>query len=294
MVAVPQRRTDIGDRFVTDPGTLEGVRQNALAFIRETVENADAEGVVVAMSGGIDSTLTAALAVEALGADRVFGLLLPCNMSSEAGTNDARTMAEGFGIDYEEIHLRPLFRAFEETVADGERSERQALGNVIPRLRMACSYYAANLGDRLVVGTGNRTELLLGYFTKYGDGGVDFLPLGNLYKTEVRALARHVGIPRRIVEKPSTAGLWAGQTDERELGAPYDTIDAVLRRLVDDDLGIERTAVETGTDLALVRRFARMHLDSRHKRATAPTPADERRDDEHFHELELRVSDPER
>ena len=229
------------------------------------------------MSGGVDSTLTAYLAVDALGPDRVFGLLLPCNLTAEAGSHDALTVAEALGIDYQEIHLQPLVRGFEELiVGDANRDDRvQALGNAIARLRMTCTYYAANTQSKLVLGTGNRSEQLLGYFTKHGDGGCDLLPLANLYKTEVRALARHVGLPRRIVEKPSTAGLWAEQTDETELGASYECIDAVLHYVVDRRYRAETVAEELDIPIETVWEVVNRYLKTHHKRRLPATPGRE-------------------
>ncbi len=263
--------------MLTDEKNVTATHQQLMLFIEEYVERSGAEGVVVGMSGGVDSTLTAYLAVDALGPDRVFGLLLPCNLTAEAGSHDALTVAEALGIDYQEIHLQPLVRGFEELiVGDANRDDRvQALGNAIARLRMTCTYYAANTQSKLVLGTGNRSEQLLGYFTKHGDGGCDLLPLANLYKTEVRALARHVGLPRRIVEKPSTAGLWAEQTDETELGASYECIDAVLHYVVDRRYRAETVAEELDIPIETVWEVVNRYLKTHHKRRLPATPGRE-------------------
>ncbi len=263
--------------LLTDEKNLEATHQQLTLFIEEYVERSGTSGVVVGMSGGVDSTLAAALAVDALGPDRVFGLLLPCNKTAEVGSHDALTVAEALGIDYEEIHLQPLIRCFERLlVGDEGRDERiRALGNTTARLRMACLYYAANTQSKLVLGTGNRSERLLGYFTKYGDGGCDLLPLANLYKTEVRALARHMGLPCRIVEKPSTAGLWAEQTDEGELGATYDCIDAVLHYVVDRRYRAETVAEELDIPIETVWEVLNKHLETHHKRRLPATPGRE-------------------
>lgn len=263
--------------LLTDDENVAATYRQLTLFIEEYVERSGAEGVVVGMSGGIDSTLTAYLAVEALGSDRVFGLLLPCNLTAEAGGHDASTVAEALGIEYREIHLQPLVRCFEELiVGDAERDERiRALGNAIARLRMTCIYYAANTQSKLVLGTGNRSEQLLGYFTKHGDGGSDLVPLANLYKTEVRALARYVGLPCRIVEKPSTAGLWADQTDESELGASYDCIDAVLHYVVDRRYQAETVADELDIPLETVWEVVNRYIETHHKRRLPATPGRE-------------------
>lgn len=263
-----------GDGFVTSPSELELVREEIASFIEEAVTSANRTGAVVAMSGGIDSTLTAALAVDALGSDRVLGLGLPCRKLDAAHAMDARTLADGLGIEYREANLRPLLDAFEDTVAPeiSTNGTKRAVGNVVARLRMTCAYYAANARSLLVLGTGNRSELLLGYFTKYGDGGADLYPIGDLYKTEVRALAQQVGLPRRIINKESTAGLWAGQTDRDDLGAPYETIDPLLRRVVDGGERVATAAEDLGVDEDTAREMAARYVDTVHKRDVPPTP----------------------
>ena len=270
--------------FITDRPGLELVRSRIVDDIRTSVENAGAEGVVVAMSGGIDSTVTTALAVEAVGSDDVLGLGLPCHKSESADVSEARTIAEGLGIEFEELQLRPLLEAFRETVGDdldgrteSDEDDRPhernyAIGNVTARLRMCCAYYAANRRRRLVLGTANRSELLLGYFTKYGDGAADAYPLGDLYKTEVRALAKRVGVPRRIVSKEPTAGFWADQTDADELGASYDVIDPLLQRLVDENESIAEAASALEVDRETARSLAWLCAETEHKRRMPQTP----------------------
>jgi NAD+ synthase len=259
------------DPFVTDGDDLERLREALTRFVRASVEGADANGVVVNMSGGIDSTVTATLAVDALGPDRVYGLVLPSNLGAEANTVDAIATADSLGIDYSRVQLLPLMTQFLDRMAPAvdPRNERTALGNVTARLRMTCAYFVANGRSSLVVGTTNRAEALLGYFTKHGDGGADLLPLGDLYKTQVRALARALDVTAHIVEKPSTAGLWTGQTDEDDLGASYATIEAVLHALVDRGWGVERIAAELDVSLSTVERFDRAHRESHHKRPLA-------------------------
>lgn len=268
--------------FLTDHRSLEAVRERIVTDIRTAVGDAGADGVVVAMSGGIDSTLTAALAVEAVGAENVLGLGLPCHKTEQPHVSDACTIAEGMGIDFEEIQLRPLLEAFEGTVAseidaaatgDRERDERtRAVGNAVARLRMATAYYAANRQSRLVLGTVNRSERLLGYFTKYGDGAADAYPIGDLYKTEVRALAKHVGVPRRIVSKEPTAGFRATQTDAGDLGARYDVVDPLLYRLVEDGLPLDEAVADLRIDRETADEIAARRDATAHKRSTPPRP----------------------
>ncbi|ELY76008.1 NAD+ synthase [Natrinema pallidum] len=270
------------EAFVTDRRSLEAIRERIVADVRTRVADAGATGVVVAMSGGLDSTLTTALAVEAVGNENVLGLGLPCHKTDGAHVSDARTLAEGLGIDYEEIQLRPLLEAFEGTVADelesvanerGRPDERTtAVGNAVARLRMVTAYYAANRQSRLVLGTANRSERLLGYFTKYGDGGADAYPIGDCYKTEVRALARHIGLPRRIISKEPTAGFSATQTDADDLGARYAVIDPLLYRLVDAEHSLEEAVADLRIDRETAAEIAALHAATAHKRTTPPTP----------------------
>lgn len=274
------------DPLITDPTRLEAVRSRLVDAIRTAVDDASADGVVVAMSGGLDSTVTAVLAVEALGHERVIGLGLPCYKSDRPDVTEARTIADGLGIEFHEIQLRPLLEAFEDAVSeleppgDGDRpNERnRELGNATARFRMTCAYYAANRRSRLVLGTANRSELLLGYFTKYGDGAADAFPIGDLYKTEVRALAERLGVPRRIVTKEPSAGFFAGQTDLEELGAPYAVIDPLLRRLVDDGQPIVDAAAALEIDRQTARSIAWMAAETAHKRTVPPTPGIDGRD----------------
>jgi NAD+ synthase len=290
MIATVDRMPDV--TFRTEETELDTLREDLLAFLRRRVEDADAEGVVVCMSGGIDSTLAAHLCVEALGPERVTALVLPCHLTDAVNTLDAHSTARSLGIEPTMIQLQPLLDMFEDLVAPAidQSVDRVAIGNAIARLRMAIAYYAANMTGRLVCGTSNRTELLLGYFTKYGDGAADIRPLAGLYKTEVRALARHVGVSGNIIKKTSTAEFWHGQTDENELGAPYGLLDVLLYSLIDEDLGIDGTVAELGIDTEIVREYAEQYLEAEHKRGRVPAPETDRGSaDGLFCELESRL-----
>jgi len=252
-------------------------RDRIRTFLDDAVAAANADGVVVNMSGGLDSTVTAALAVEALGADRVYGLILPCNKIGAPHARDAEALADALGIEHDTVHLQPLFAQFGAVAPDrfDLHDEPTRSGNAIARLRMAMAYLAANATGRLVCGTTNRSEHLLGYVTKHGDGAADLLPLGHLYKTDVRALADELDVPEFVVEKPPTAGFLPGQRDADELGAPYDVIDAVLQLGVDRGLDAETIADRLAGDVdeETVADLLARHRVSAHKRTMPPMPA---------------------
>ncbi len=241
-------------------------------WIRERVKGAGAKGVVLGMSGGLDSSVTAVLCKKAF-PNSTLGLIMPCFSSKEDVTH-AKVVATKFGIETKEIDLSDIFKSFLNTLEEREYDEDIdvknegkegidiAVANLKPRLRMICLYYFANKLHYLVVGTGNKSEIAIGYFTKYGDGAADILPLGDLLKTEERKLAEELDIPTAIIDKVPSAGLWAGQTDESELGMGYDELDRILLALESGDF--------SGCDPELVKRVKQMMEASRHKRETIP------------------------
>lgn len=241
------------------------IKDKIVAFIRSKMKESGASGAVIGLSGGVDSTLTAYLAVEALGPENVLGLLLPeKGITSQKDIDDALEIVKILGIDHKIIEISPVLRSFSKTIQDFDRANNIANGNLKARTRMCILYYHANLMRRMVTGTGNRTELLLGYFTKYGDGGVDIEPLGGIYKTQVRGLARYMGVPDEIIDKTPTAGLWKGQTDEGELGVSYDTADKILTMLVDEKKDIK--IVKKVFPPEYVDRLAALLRANEHKR----------------------------
>ncbi len=250
---------------------LERRREHITEFIRERVETAQTEGVVLGLSGGIDSTLTASLAVEALGAENVHGLVLPARASSDQNMSDAERVATELGISFDVIEIEPVIDTLLEAYPEAE-GDHVAVGNARARVRAVLNYLVANHEDRLVLGTGNRSEAAVGYFTKYGDGAVDCHPIGNLYKAQVRQLATHVGVPDGLVEKTPTAELWDDQTDESEMGVDYDTLDSILVVHIDGSLSVTATARHLGTDEETVRQVREMYEASEHKRTAPPAP----------------------
>jgi NAD+ synthase len=250
---------------------LDAHRDQITDFIASVVEDAGAEGAVLGLSGGIDSTLTAYLAVEALGTEAVRGLVMPSEVNTDENMSDAERVAEDLGLPYDVIDIGPVVDAFVESYPEGA-DDRMALGNVRVRTRGVFNYFVANAESRIVLGTGNRSEALTGYFTKYGDQAVDCNPIGNLYKRQVRQLARHVGVPDDLVEKAPSAEMWEGQTDEEEMGLTYDLLDAILVLHVDGPLSKTATAATLDVSTEPVERVTDLVARSEHKRSMPPAP----------------------
>lgn len=204
--------------------------EKLVSWIRKQVSQARAKGIVAGLSGGVDSSVTAVLCKQAL-PDHSLSLIMPCHSSSDDLAH-ARLVAEKFDLAHETVPLEETFDALLKLYRANQptkEEEKIAQANLKPRLRMITLYYFANKLGYLVAGTGNKSELMVGYFTKYGDGGADILPLGNLLKTQVLELARELDIPEEIIQKPPSAGLWKGQTDEEELGLTYQVLDHYLK-----------------------------------------------------------------
>ena len=227
-------------------------------WMRAKLQEAHARGFVVGLSGGMDSAATAALCVRAA-ADQVLGVWMPCHSVPEDEAF-ARMAAEALGIELITVDLCAIYDTFMGALPAGNKMAR---ANLKPRLRMSTLYYLAQANHYLVAGTGNKPEITVGYFTKYGDGGVDLEPMGELYKHEVRELARALGVPLPIIERPPSPGLWPGQTDEGEMGITYAEIDAILAAWAAGgapDLPADRIAKVEG-----------MVARSTHKRAMPPS-----------------------
>jgi len=257
-----------------DAGSL---RRQLVDWLRDQVDGRGLRGAVVGVSGGVDSAVVLGLAAEAVGPERCLGLLLPIESAAE-DIRLAALVAEHFQVEMLRVELEPVFRGLLSVLADHrERAERigavgaqpgtaaaappgaevLARANLKPRLRMMALYYFANLLNYLVLGTGNKAERLVGYFTKWGDGAADAFPLGDLTKAEVWALARELGVPEEVTTRPPTAGLWPGQTDEAEIGVTYAKLDRYL---------LEGSSGDPVAD----ERIRALHAASEHKRVAAP------------------------
>src|SRR3989344_3042159 len=196
--------------------------KNLIIKIKKHFKKNGFNKAVIGLSGGIDSSLACTLLVLALGKKNVFGYYLP--YSNESDLNDVKILAENLGISWKKIALKKIAELVLKTL---NPSNKVLKGNIAARLRMIALYNEAGKKKALVAGTGNKSELMLGYFTKFGDGGADFLPLGNLFKSDVINLSKKLKVPKSIVEKIPSAGLWPGQEDEKELGITYKKIDLI-------------------------------------------------------------------
>ena len=244
-------------------------------FLASKLEEAGAQGYVVGVSGGVDSATTLFLAAKMLGPDKVFPLIMPdSEVTPREDVDDAKQLVSMLGLKPHIIDISPIVNVYKSSIPiyEGEEPDRVPLGNLRARIRMSLLYYYANKLNRLVLGTGDRSEILIGYFTKYGDGGVDVLPIGILYKSQVRRLAVHLGVPEKVAFKPSSPRLWPGQTAEGELGVSYDQVDLVLYAVFDLGLDPSRVPEATGVPREVVERVMELHRRSEHKRNPPPTP----------------------
>ncbi len=256
----------------SEPRTLDKKEATRIeAFIRRVMKDSGAKGLVVGLSGGIDSSVVGALCVRAIGKDSVLALLLPSDHTPQEDVKDAEEIAAAWGVNTKTIPITPMVEMMVSSASvDGNRISR---ANVEARTRMIIEYYHANSKGYLVAGTGDRSESLLGFYTKWGDGGVDFLPIVHLYKTQVRMLGEYLGLPRRVVEKPASPQLWPGHRATDEIPADYDRLDIVLHQLFDLRATPAKAARAAGVSMGVVDKVVEMHRRTGHKRAMPPSLA---------------------
>lgn len=245
---------------------LAETEKRIIMFIKNYVENAGAGGIVLGLSGGVDSNTIAALSSLAIGGDHVLGLMLPeketCNPED---IDDAKTVAEKFGVKTQICDITPALEGFYKTIPIFDASDKLCKGNIKARTRMIYLYYYANKSNKVVCGSSDKSETMMGYFTKWGDVSADISPIMDLYKTQVRKLAAYLGIPTALAEKPSTPALWPNQLAETELGIKYETLDLILYGL-ERFMATEEIAQQLNIGTALVKKVKSRWLASEHKR----------------------------
>ncbi len=232
-------------------------------FIAHTVETSGFKGVVLGLSGGLDSAVVAGLAARVLGREKVLGLMLPYRLSSPESLSHAKLVADKFSIPTKQIEITKMAEGYPEEV------DKLRLGNLLARLRMCVVFDQSQATKSIVLGTSNKSEILVGYTTWWGDMAAGCYPIGDLYKTQVRALARHIGVPEEIISKPPTADLWAGQTDEGEMGITYEKLDMMLYSMVEGELD-DKSLESQDFTAEEIRRVRKMVMKSHFKRVMPP------------------------
>ncbi len=243
-------------------------------FIREYVKKSGAKKCVIGLSGGVDSSTVLALTVNAVGAENVIALLLPhSGITPEVDISDALKLADKFGVEHKIIYIDPIASSVKSSLeAQNFGVDKVIYGNIQARTRMILLYAVSNYYNGLVVGSGDKSEILIGYFTKYGDGGVDILPIGDVYKLQVRELARYLGVPENIAYKPSSPRLWPGQEAASELGVDYKDIDPILYALIEHGLPPEEVKKIDGIRTDIVDLIVRRIVTNEHKRQFPKIP----------------------
>ncbi len=243
-----------------------------MSFIRTTVEKAGCKGVVVGLSGGIDSAAVTKLCADALGPEKVLNIFMPSRVTPAEDYKTTSELSSMWGTEYKVVDIQPAVDALAAVLLSGKETPLER-GNISARCRMVVLYNFAKKRDYLVLGTSNQSELMMGYFTKFGDGACDVTPLANLYKTEVRQLSRLIGVPESIIAKPPSAGLWEGQTDEKEMGIRYEDLDGILYDL-EQDRSDAQIATDTGLPIEEIVRIRTQVASMEHKRLPPLRPRD--------------------
>jgi NAD+ synthase len=262
----------LGKNYKVSKLDFKATLKEIYGFIRTVIQQAGASGVVVGLSGGVDSSLTVALCVGALGREKVLGLFMPAAFTPQQDTVDAQELANRLGIRTVQVSIDEIGEVFIEKIKIDRQDtrKRKAIANIRARIRMVILYYYSNIKNYLVAGTSDRSEILIGFFTKHGDGGADFLPISHLYKTQVRELARHMGISKKIANKPSSPQLYHGHKLSDELPLSYNDLDPILVGLFDNQLSSKEVSRMRNIPLKIVEDIRRRFEASRHKRSLPP------------------------
>jgi NAD+ synthase len=251
---------------------LSEVEARVTRFIKEYVEKTGANGIVLGLSGGVDSSTVAALSSLSIGGERVLGLLLPEQETySQRDVADAMSVAEKFGLKTQVCDITNVLDSFYKTLPIFDPDDKLCKGNIKARTRMIVLYYYANKLNRIVCGSSDKSETMMGYFTKWGDVAADISPIMDLYKTQVRRLAEHVGIPPELARKPATPALWPKQLAETELGIRYETLDLILYGL-ERFMSAEDIAEQLKLKKTLVEKVKNRWLSAEHKRRVLLAP----------------------
>ncbi len=235
-------------------------------FIKQYVKNAKASGIVLGLSGGVDSNTIAALSSRAIGGEHVLGLMLPEKETRNLkDMDDAKRVAEKFNLKTQICDITPALEGFYKTIPVFDMADKLCKGNIKARTRMIYLYYYANKSNRIVCGSSDKSETMMGYFTKWGDAAADISPILDLYKTQVRKLATHLGIPAELAAKPSTPALWPNQLAEAELGIKYETLDLILYGL-EKFRSTKEIATQLNIEGSFVKKVKSRWLAAEHKR----------------------------
>ena len=249
---------------------VEKTKNDIVEFVQNKVSEANADGLVIGLSGGIDSTVAAYIACEAVGKENVFGIIMPSTTTPTDDKLHGTAIAQSLGINYKEMAIDSILNEFLSVTQIED--DKLAIGNLKARIRMSIIYFYANSKNYLVCGTGNKSEIEIGYFTKYGDGACDIEPIGDLYKTHVYELARYLNVPQEIINKPPRAGLWNNQTDEDEIGMTYELLDKILYRHIEKDIAADSIAKELDIDIDEVNNVITRVQRNQHKSQVPESP----------------------
>ena len=241
-------------------------------FIRNTVAKAGAKGAVIGLSGGIDSAVVTKLCADALGPENVLNVFMPSRVTPAEDYKTTAELSSLWGTEFRVVDVQPAVDALAAVLLSDAETPLER-GNISARCRMIVLYNLAKKRQYLVIGTSNQSEIMMGYFTKFGDGACDVTPLANMYKTEVRQIAALIGVPQPIIDKPPSAGLWEGQTDESEMGIRYEDLDRILHGM-EQDRTDSQIAADTGLSKEQVSDIRRQVQMMEHKRLPAIRPSE--------------------
>jgi len=240
------------------------IQEKIESFLVQEISQRESSGVIFGLSGGIDSAVIAVLCANSL-KEKTLALIMPdSKVTPKKDTEDALHLVDKLGIEYKLIDINAVHKEYSKYIEPNPL----ALGNLRARIRANILYYYANAKNYLVLGSSDKSEFLIGYFTKFGDGAADLLPIVSLYKTQVREFAKFLGIPDSIISKKSSPGLWQDHLAESELGSSYEVIDAVLHCIVDKTLSLQETVDHTGIEQSVVDKIHKLYKKSEHKRIT--------------------------